>query len=51
MLKPAEDTPLSALALMDLAEKAGLPKGEHSLVGHLQNSLLNMFFIQVLLMW
>ncbi|MBK1664798.1 succinate-semialdehyde dehydrogenase (NADP(+)) [Rhodospirillum rubrum] len=27
VLKPAEDTPLSALALMELAERAGLPKG------------------------
>jgi len=27
VLKPAEDTPLSALALMVLAERAGIPKG------------------------
>lgn len=27
MVKPAEDTPLSALALMALAEQAGIPKG------------------------
>jgi succinate-semialdehyde dehydrogenase/glutarate-semialdehyde dehydrogenase len=27
VVKPAEDTPLSALALVELAERAGLPKG------------------------
>ena len=27
MLKPAEDTPLSALALASLAEEAGIPPG------------------------
>ena len=27
VLKPAEDTPLTALALAALAEKAGFPKG------------------------
>lgn len=27
VVKPAEDTPLSALAIADLAEKAGLPPG------------------------
>ncbi len=27
VVKPAEDTPLSALALMVLAEEAGIPKG------------------------
>ena len=27
VVKPAEDTPLSALALAELAERAGLPKG------------------------
>lgn len=27
VIKPAEDTPLSALAIADLAEKAGYPKG------------------------
>lgn len=28
VVKPAEDTPLSALALAALAEEAGIPKGE-----------------------
>ena len=28
VVKPAEDTPLSALALAVLAEEAGIPKGE-----------------------
>lgn len=32
VLKPAEDTPLSALALADLAEQAGLPKGVLNIV-------------------
>jgi succinate-semialdehyde dehydrogenase/glutarate-semialdehyde dehydrogenase len=32
VLKPAEDTPLSALALAELAERAGLPKGLFSVV-------------------
>lgn len=32
ILKPAEDTPLSALALADLADKAGLPKGLFSVI-------------------
>ena len=27
MVKPAEDTPLSALALADLAQEAGIPRG------------------------
>ena len=27
VLRPAEDTPLSALALMKLAEESGIPKG------------------------
>ena len=27
MIKPAEDTPLSALAMAALAEKAGIPAG------------------------
>ena len=27
MIKPAEDTPLSALAMVALAEKAGFPAG------------------------
>lgn len=27
MVKPAEDTPLTALALVALAEEAGFPKG------------------------
>jgi succinate-semialdehyde dehydrogenase/glutarate-semialdehyde dehydrogenase len=32
VLKPAEDTPLSALALAELAERAGLPKGVLNIV-------------------
>jgi len=32
VLKPAEDTPLSALALVDLAERAGVPKGVFNVV-------------------
>uniref|UniRef100_A0A915JV10 Aldehyde dehydrogenase domain-containing protein n=1 Tax=Romanomermis culicivorax TaxID=13658 RepID=A0A915JV10_ROMCU len=32
VLKPAEDTPLSALALANLAEKAGVPKGVFNIV-------------------
>jgi succinate-semialdehyde dehydrogenase/glutarate-semialdehyde dehydrogenase len=32
VLKPAEDTPLSALALMVLAERAGVPKGVLNIV-------------------
>lgn len=28
VVKPAEDTPFSALALADLADKAGIPPGE-----------------------
>ena len=28
MVKPAEDTPLTALALANLAEQAGFPKGK-----------------------
>lgn len=32
VLKPAEDTPLSALALMELAEKAGIPAGVLNIV-------------------
>ena len=32
ILKPAEDTPLSALALADLADRAGLPKGLLSVI-------------------
>lgn len=28
VLRPAEDTPLSALALMKLAEEAGIPPGK-----------------------
>ena len=35
VLKPAEDTPLSALALGELAEQAGIPKG----VFNIQDSL------------
>ena len=31
VLRPAEDTPLSALALMKLAEEAGIPAGNNSL--------------------
>ncbi|WP_366654812.1 NAD-dependent succinate-semialdehyde dehydrogenase [Fodinicurvata sp. EGI_FJ10296] len=32
VLKPAEDTPLSALALAELAERAGIPKGVFNIV-------------------
>ncbi|MEE8578845.1 MAG: aldehyde dehydrogenase family protein, partial [Hyphomicrobium sp.] len=32
VLKPAEDTPLSALALAELAERAGIPKGVLNIV-------------------
>jgi succinate-semialdehyde dehydrogenase/glutarate-semialdehyde dehydrogenase len=32
VVKPAEDTPLSALALAELAERAGLPKGVFNVV-------------------
>ena len=32
VLKPAEDTPLSALALAELAERAGVPRGVFSVV-------------------
>lgn len=32
IVKPAEDTPLSALALAELAEKAGIPKGVINIV-------------------
>lgn len=32
VLKPAEDTPLSALALADLGEKAGLPHGVFNII-------------------
>ena len=32
VLKPAEDTPLSALALGELAEQAGIPKGVINIV-------------------
>ena len=32
VLKPAEDTPLSALALGELAEQAGIPKGVFNVV-------------------
>jgi succinate-semialdehyde dehydrogenase/glutarate-semialdehyde dehydrogenase len=32
VLKPAEDTPLSALALIDLAEQAGVPPGVFNIV-------------------
>ena len=32
VIKPAEDTPLSALALAELAERAGLPKGVLNIV-------------------
>ena len=32
VLKPAEQTPLSALAIADLAEEAGLPPGVLSIV-------------------
>ena len=32
ILKPATETPLSALALVDLAERAGIPKGAFSVI-------------------
>ncbi|MDO8606497.1 MAG: NAD-dependent succinate-semialdehyde dehydrogenase [Phaeospirillum sp.] len=32
VIKPAEDTPLSALALAELAERAGMPKGVFNIV-------------------
>ena len=32
VVKPAEDTPLSALALAELAERAGVPKGVFNVV-------------------
>ena len=32
VVKPAEDTPLSALALAELAQRAGVPKGVFNVV-------------------
>ncbi|BBB30027.1 NAD-dependent succinate-semialdehyde dehydrogenase [Neptunomonas japonica] len=40
VLKPAEDTPLSALALMVLAERAGIPKGVINVVTTAQPAVI-----------
>ena len=32
MVKPAEETPLTALALAELAERAGVPKGVFNVI-------------------
>ncbi len=36
VVKPAEDTPLSALALVALAEKAGIPRGREKRNHHVK---------------
>ena len=44
VLKPAEDTPLSALALAVLAERAGVPAGVFSIVTSRQSAVIGVEF-------